>query len=199
MRTILLSAIVVVVGVVGSSDVDAQEVATAKTRVRMIRAFCTTGPCDPGVHFESGSAHVNRFKQPKPLAKRKIGRIRLLGVQSGVLPSSLEAIVTARLIWDTVDPDSDCPDAGADSVETIATSSMFCKQQVDRATCGGDLLVPVGLIDPRCTDVRVTMQDLDFEVFEFGMVGTDTAKVATQGISLVGRTPDCSSGGSGCP
>lgn len=199
MRVSFASAIAAAFGMLVVSSAEAQEVATPKTRVRMVRAFCTTGPCAPGIDFESGGGHINRLKQPKPLAKRKIGQLRLLGVQSGVLPSALEAVVTGRLIWDTVDPDADCPDAGGDSVETIATSSMFCKQQVTKATCGGDLLVPVGLIDPRCTDVRFTVQDLDFEVYEFGMVGVDTSKIATQGISIVGRAPDCSSGGSGCP
>jgi hypothetical protein len=60
-------------------------------------------------------------------------------------------------------------------------------------------LVPLGLFDPRCTDVRVTVLDLKVEAYEFGMVGTEASRVATQGISIVGRAPDCSSGGSGCP
>ena len=194
-RVSLAFALMVISGFVA----DAQEVATAKTRVRMVRAFCTTGPCNPGVTFESGSAHINRLKQPKPVSKRKIGRVRLLGVSSAPLPSALEAEVTARMIYDTVDPDGDCPDLGSDSVEILATSSMFCQQKPGNATCGGDLLTPIGFVDPRCTDVRVTMHDLKIEVYEFGMVGTETARVATQGVSLVGKLPDCSSGGSGCP
>jgi hypothetical protein len=181
------------------SSASAQEVASAKTRVRMVRAFCSTGPCVPAVDFESGSAHVNRLKQPKPLAKRKIGRVRLLGVQSTPLPNALEAVLTARFVYDTVDPDSDCPDLGSDSVQTLATSSMFCKPQLDRAGCGGDLLTPIGLFDPRCTDVRVTLLDPKIAIYQFGMAGTSAALIATDGISIVGREPDCSSGGSGCP
>ncbi len=199
MMTVLKASVAVAFVLSAVSTVQAQEVATAKTRVRLIRAFCTTGPCNPNITFESGSSNIVRMKQPKPLTKRKIGHIRLLGVQSTPLPSALEGVLTARFVYDTVDPDGDCPDLGTDSVMTLATSSLFCKQQTDRATCGGDLLVPIGLFDTRCTDVRVTLLDLDLDVYEFGMVGTDTARVATQGISIVGREPDCSSGGSGCP
>jgi hypothetical protein len=199
MRTFLKAFALVAIAVLGISAVEAQEVATAKTRVRMVRAFCTTGPCNPAISFSSGGANITRLKQPKPLSKRKIGKIRLRGVQSTPLPNALDAILTARFVYDTVDPDGDCPDLGSDSVQTLATSSMFCRQQIDVATCGGDLLVPLGLFDPRCTDVRVTLLDLDLDVYEFGMVGTDSARVATQGVSIVGREPDCSSGGSGCP
>jgi len=59
--------------------------------------------------------------------------------------------------------------------------------------------VPLGLFDARCTDVRVFMHDLDLDVYEFGSVGVDTARVATQGLSVFGVEPDCSSGGKGCP
>ncbi len=182
----------------------AQEVATAKTRVRMVQAYCTTGPCDTNFTFQSGSALVNRLKQPKPYSKRKIGRVRILGLEattaSVILPAALEAELQVRMIYDTVDPDGDCPDLGSDTVETLATSSMSCKPNSSgRATCGGDLLVPLGLFDARCTDVRVFMHDFDIDVYEFGGVGVDTARVATQGLSVFGVEPDCSSGGSGCP
>lgn len=199
MKILIAAFALAVTFVFASSPAQAQEVASAKARMRMVRAFCTTGPCAPSINFESGGAHINRLKQPKPLAKRKIGRVRLLGVQSSPLPNALDAVLTARFVYDTVDPDSDCPDAGTDTVQTLATSSMFCKQQIDRATCGGDLLVPLGLFDPRCTDVRVTFLDLKVEVYEFGQVGVEASRVATDGISIVGRSPDCSSGGSGCP
>ncbi len=200
MKTILRASVAFAFALSAFSTVQAQEVATSKTRVRMVRAFCTTGPCNPNINFESGAALINKMKQPRPLSKRKIGKIRLQKVQSAPpLPGALEAQVTARFVYDTVDPDGDCPDLGEDSVQTLATSSLFCKSGGVTATCGGDLLAPIGLFDTRCTDVRVTILDIDVEVFEFGMVGTDTAKVATQGISIVGRTPDCSSGGSGCP
>ncbi len=199
MMTILRASVAVAFVLSAVSTLRAQEVATSTMRVRMVRAFCTTGPCNPNIDFQSGGANIKKMKQPKPLAKRKIGQIRMLGVQSTPLPSSLEARVTARFVYDTVDPDGDCPVLGSDSLQTLATSSMFCKPSGGRATCGGDLLVPIGLFDPRCTDVRVTLLDIDVEVFEFGMVGIDTSKVATQGISIIGREPDCSSGGAGCP
>ncbi len=199
MMTIFRASVAVAFVLSAFSMVHAQEVATSTMRFRMVRAFCTTGPCNPNINFETGGGHIKKMKHPKPLAKRKIGQIRVQGVQSVPLPSALEVQVTARFVYDTVDPDGDCPDLGDDSVQTLATSSMFCNQAVDHASCGGDLLVPLGLFDARCTDVRLTVLDIDVDVFEFGMVGTDTAKVATQGISIVGRAPDCSSGGSGCP
>jgi hypothetical protein len=184
---------------VGMTGAHAQELATANTRVRMVRAFCTTGPCVPGVNFEHGAAQLKRMIQPKPFARRKIGRLRLLGVQSSPLPSSLTGAVTARFVWDTVDPDGDCPELGADVVQTLATTSMFCSQQVGQASCGGDLLVPLGLFDPRCTDVRLTLHDLRFEVFEFGMLDVDASRIARDGISIPAQGTDCSSGGPGCP
>ncbi len=199
MKKLVGAAILGLMGAFLVSPADAQEVATQKTRVRFVRAFCSTGPCTPAIDFEFGGGHINRMIFPKPLSKRKIGKLRLRGVMSTPLPSSLEAQVTARFVYDTVDPDGDCPDLGSDVVQVLATSSMFCKQQIDRATCGGDLLTPVGLFDTRCTDVRVTLHDLDFEIYEFGMVGVLTSKIATQGVSVVGKTPDCSSGGFGCP
>jgi len=177
----------------------AQEVATASTRVRMVRAFCTTGPCAPSLNFTSGAALLRRIKQPKPLSKRKIGRLHLNGVTAPLLPGALEARMTARFVWDTVDPDGDCPDLGSDSTQVLATSSMFCKPSGLAANCGGDLLAPVGLFDPRCTDVRLTLLDLNVEVYEFGNVGVETSRVAVPGLTIVGRSPDCSSGGSGCP
>lgn len=185
--------------VVYAPAASAQEVATASTRVRMVRAFCTTGPCAPGINFASGAALLRRIKQPKPLSKRKIGRLHLHGVDAAVLPGSLEARMTARFVWDTTDPDGDCPDVGTDTNEVLATSSMYCKPNGLVATCGGDLLTPVGLFDPRCTDVRLTLLDLNVEVYEFGQVGVETSLIAVPGLGIVGRSPDCSSGGSGCP
>lgn len=183
----LLCAVFVVGGLscLAAPSVEAQALATAKTRVRMVRAFCTTGPCAPAINFESGSALLNRMKQPKPLSRRKVGRIRMVRVQSTPLPSALSTEVTARFVWDTVDPDGDCPVLGSDSVQTLATASLFCKPQGTHATCGGDLLVPVGLIDPRCTDVRLTLHDIKFDVYQFGQVGVEEARVATDGISVL--------------
>jgi len=182
-----------------SVPAQAQEVATASTRVRLVRAFCSTGPCAPAINFASGAALLRRIKQPKPLSKRKIGRLHMNGVTAPISPGALEARMTARFVWDTVDPDGDCPDLGSDTNEVLATSSMFCTPSGLGANCGGDLLAPVGLFDPRCTDVRLSMFDINVEVYEFGNVGVDTSKVAVPGINILGASPDCTSGGSGCP
>lgn len=182
-----------------SFSVQAQESATASTRVRMVRAFCTTGPCAPSLDFSGGSVLLRRIKQPKPLSKRKIGRLQVNGVTAPVLPGALEARMTARFVWDTVDPDGDCPDLGTDSVQVLATSSMFCNPGGLVAKCSGDLLTPVGLFDPRCTDVRLTLLNINTEIYEFGQVGVDSSLIAVPGMGIVGSSPDCSSGGSGCP
>jgi hypothetical protein len=168
--------------------------------MRLVRAFCTTGPCATSLNFASGGALLRRMKQPKPISRRKIGKLYISGLTStATLPGALEARMTARFVWDTVDPDGDCPDLGADSTELLATSSMFCKASGGFAKCSGDLLAPVGIFDPRCTDVRLTLFNINVEVFEFGNVGVDTSRVAVSGISFLGSSPDCSSGGSGCP
>jgi hypothetical protein len=195
MKKLLAAALIL--GFIGATQAEAQEIATGKSRWRMVRAMCTTGPCDPFLNFSSGAYQLNRLRQPKPLSKRKIGKVRLRGVTPP--PNALEAEMTARFLWDTVDPDGDCPNLGDDVVQTLATSSMACNSNGFSATCAGELLTPIGLIDPRCTDVNLILQNINLEVYEFAGVGVDEKRLSVPGIALVGRLPDCSSGGSGCP
>ncbi len=181
----------------------AQQKGTATSRLRMARAMCTTGPCNPNFNFRSGSAQFKRLKQPKPMTDREIGRLRLDGVSSSgpALPASLDGVVTARVNYDTTDPDADCASVGADTTKVIATSSLSCKQKGATAvSCRGDMVLSTGVLDdPDCTDVQLFVTDVVVEVFEDGGVGDDTKKIAQNGALVTGKTPDCNSGGSGCP
>ncbi len=181
----------------------AQEKGTAASRLRMARAMCTTGPCNPSFNFRGGSAQFKRLKQPRPMTDREIGRLRLDGVSSSgpSLPASLDGVVTARVNFDATDPDLDCAAAGSDATQVIATSSLSCKQKgATTVSCRGDLVLVNGFLDdPDCTDVQLFISDVVVEVYEDGGVGDDAQKIAQNGALVVGKTPDCDSGGSGCP
>ncbi len=181
-----------------------QSKGTATVRVRMARAICTTGPCNPFFNFRAGSAQFKRMKQSKVLTRRSVGRLRLDGVSSTApsgLPTSLDGLVTARVNYAPVDPDSDCAAVGSDSTFPIATSSLSCRQRgATTVSCRGDIVLEAGVLDdPDCTDVQQTFSDVVVEVFEDGGVGDDSKKIAQDGILMTGKTPDCDSGGSGCP
>ncbi len=181
----------------------AQTKGTGASRVRLARAMCTTGPCNPSFNFRGGSVLFRRLKQPKPMANREIGRIRLDGVSSSgpPLPASLDGVVTARVNFDATDPDVDCASVGGDTTQVIATSSLSCKQKgATSVSCRGDMVLSNGVLDdPDCTDVQLYVTEVVVEVYEDGGAGTDTKKIAQNGALVTGKTPDCDSGGSGCP
>lgn len=194
------AALAFALGFVGA--VEAQTKGTASSRVRFARAMCTTGPCNPSFNFRGGSAQLKRTKQPKPLVNRKFGRMRLDGVTSSgpPLPASLDGVLTGRVIFGS-DPDTDCAAAGTDMTLPIGTSSMSCSPGgVGAVKCRGDLVFLSGILDdPNCTDVQVYMQDLVVEIYEDNQVGVETSRIAESGAVILGRTPDCNSGGAGCP
>ncbi len=181
----------------------AQIKGTPASRYRMARAMCTTGACNPFYNFKGGSALFKKIKQPKPLTRREIGRLRVDGVSSNgpALPTSLDGVVTARVNYGPVDPDADCAGIGTDVTQVVATSSMFCTQKSATSTsCRGEIvLVPGVLDDINCTDTQLYMSEILVEVFEDGGVGNDAKKIAQNGILATGKSPDCDSGGSGCP
>jgi hypothetical protein len=181
----------------------AQGKGTATSRLRLARAMCTTGPCNPSFDFRAGSAQFKRLKQPKPLTKRDIGRLRIDGVSSSgpPLPASLDGVVTARVNYDGVDPDADCALTGGESTQVIATSSLSCRTGGPTTTsCRGDIVLSNGVLDdPDCTDVQLFITDVVVEVYEDGGVGDDARRIAQNGALMTGKTPDCNSGGAGCP
>jgi hypothetical protein len=181
----------------------AQVRGTGSVRLAMAQAMCTTGPCSPAFNFRGGHVAFKKLKQPKPLVRREIGLLRLDGLYSAgpPLPTDLDGVVTARVNYAAIDPDSDCVAAGSDTTQTIATSSMTCRQRsATTASCrGAVVLVPGVFSDPNCTDVQVFLSDVVVEVFEDDGVGDESKRLARNGALMTGKTPDCDSGGSGCP
>jgi len=198
----MLAAIAVLLALGLAGTADAQTKGTAVSRLRFARAICTTGPCNPFFNFRAGSIQVKRAKQPRPLTDRIFGRMRIDGLTSvgPPLPASLDGVVTGRLIYGS-DPDTDCAAAGSDTVQVIGTSSLSCSPGgLGAVKCRGDMVLNSGVLDdPNCTDVQVYAQDMVFEVYEDGGAGMDASRIASSGALILGRTPDCNSGGSGCP
>jgi hypothetical protein len=179
---------------------DAQSSSTTASRIRLVRAQCTTGPCTPQFEFKRGDVQLRRVKNPKPVSDRRFGKVSLggLDVGLGVFPAMMEAQVSGRQIWGP-DPDSDCPLANTESTGVFGTSLMTCALSAfNLGRCRGDLFF-TSLLDPRCSDVRRTIQDIAVGVYESGFAGDPNHLVATGGITILGKEPDCNSGGSGCP
>lgn len=181
----------------------AQQRGTAGSRMAMARAMCTTGPCAPQYNFRAGWVQFKRLRQPRLLGRRDIGALRLDRVWTSgpPLPTALDAQMTARVNYAMVDPNANCPEVGSDVTDVVATSTMYCQQSGPTWTsCRGRLILKSDIMnDPNCTDVQIHMSELAIEVFEFGGAGVDSKRIARNGALVTGRTPDCDSGGSGCP
>lgn len=176
---------------------------TASVRVPMVRAMCSTGPCAAAYNFRVGAAHFKRLRQPKALSRREVGLLRVDGVSTAgpPLPLNLDGVVSARVNYALTDPDGDCAAVGSDTTEVIATSSLNCLQKgVTTTSCRGRIILANGVLDdPNCTDVQVFLSNIAVAVFEKDGVGDDTKLIARNGALVTGKTPDCNSGGAGCP
>ncbi|MEO8604002.1 MAG: hypothetical protein ABI629_15610 [bacterium] len=167
----------------------------------MARAYCTTGPCDPFFTFQGGAALIKRVKQPKLVSNRKFGNIRVVSLQrlgSEPIPSFLEARLSGTVFYG---PDHNAACALANTVVSgpFATSTMNCTVgAAGDANCKGNLFF-INFTTPACSDVDQTIQDLELEVYEGGFVGVPERQIATFGMSVLGKSPDCASGGAGCP
>ncbi len=169
----------------------------------MVRAFCTTGPCNPFFTLRGGSTLIKRAKQPKLVTNRKFGRVSIYGLEplGGVpVPSTLEAQVSGtRNYGADVDGGAACLLSGSSVSGLFATSTMTCTVRADGiASCRGDLFF-VDSTPSECSDVDLTVHDLSVEVYEGGFVGTPERLIGTGGMHIMGKAPDCASGGSGCP
>lgn len=197
----LLGAAVAVALVCGVGAAEAQTRGTATSRLRMVRAQCTTGPCDPFFNFQGGATLIKRAKQPKLVSNRKFGNIRIntlhrLGGEP--IPPFLDAQISGTIFYGQ---DLNAPCALANTVVSgpFATSTMTCTVGGDgSAQCRGNLFF-IDFTDPECSDVTQTIQDIDIEIFEGGYVGVPERKIAKYGMAILGKAPDCASGGSGCP
>jgi hypothetical protein len=197
---LLVASCAAVVLFLGAYSAEAQTSGTTASRLRLVRAQCTTGPCTPQFEFKRADVQLRRVKNPKPVGDRRFGKVSIgsLDVGLGVFPTTMEAQVSGRQIWGP-DPDGDCPQANSESTGVFGTSLMTCALSAfNLGRCRGDLFFTT-LLDPRCSDVRLTIQDIDVGVYEAGFAGDPNRLVATGGIAILGKVPDCNSGGSGCP
>ena len=166
---------------------------------RLVLAQCP-GPtlCDAsGISFTRGDVAI-QIREPGPVFSSLIGRISLGGVIPPV--SNLSAVVSARVSYGS-DANGDCPLANTQVVANPwATSSMVCEASgFDFFTsCAGQLHL-AALVPPECADVDIIMENMSTEVYEVGFVGDLARLVARDGHAVPGKSPDCASGGIGCP
>lgn len=194
----VVAALAVVMAV---SSAEAQTRNTSTSRTRLVRAYCTTGPCDPFFTFQSGASLIRRAKQPKLVSNRKFGNIRVVSLQrlgGELIPAFLEARLSGTVFYGP-DQNAVCPLANTVVSGPFATSTMNCAVgAAGDANCKGNLFF-INFTAPACSDVAQSIQDIDIEVFEGGFVGVPERKIATFGMNILGKSPDCASGGAGCP
>jgi hypothetical protein len=193
----LATAIILGVGTTAT----AQTKNTGASRVRMVRAHCTTGPCDPFFTFQGGSTLIRRARQPKLVTNRKLGKVRISSLQplgAEPIPTALDAQISGTIFYGQ-DLNAACPLANTVVSGPFATSTMSCViGAAGDANCNGNLFF-INFTQPECSDVSQVIQDLTIEVYEGGFVGTPERLIGTGGINVLGKTPDCASGGTGCP
>lgn len=183
------------------SAADAQTRNTATSRFRMARAYCTTGPCNPFFTFQGGATLIKRVKQPKLVSNRKLGNIRINALQrlgGPAIPPFLDARVSGTVFYGP-DANAVCPLANTVVSGPFATSTMTCTVgAAGDANCKGNLFF-INFTAAACSDVSQNIQDLEIEVYEAGGVGVPEKLIGVAGINILGKTPDCASGGAGCP
>jgi hypothetical protein len=199
----LLGLAVVLVMLFSVEAVYGQTRNTSSNRERLVRAYCTTGPCDPFFTFQGGQVLLKRVKQPKLVSNRKLGKVRINSLQrvgSGpAIPSYLEAQLSGTTFYGADVGPSNCPLANTIVSGPIATSTMSCVVgAAGDAGCSGNLFF-IDFTPAACSDVSQVIQNLDLEVYEGTFVGTPERRIAVAGINILGKSPDCASGGSGCP
>lgn len=197
----LLAAGVTAAALLAVTAAEAQTRNTATSRLRMAQAYCTTGPCDPFFTFQGGATLIKRAKQPKLVSNRKLGNIRINALQrlgGPAIPPFLEAQLSGTTFYGQ-DLNAVCPLANTVVSGPFATSTMTCTVgAAGDANCKGNLFF-IDFTAPECSDVSQSIQDLQIEVYEGGFVGVPERRIATAGINILGKTPDCASGGAGCP
>ena len=120
----LATAIVLGVGTTAT----AQTKNTGASRVRMVRAHCTTGPCDPFFTFQGGSTLIRRARQPKLVTNRKLGKVRISSLQplgAEPIPTALDAQISGTIFYGQ-DLNAACALANTSVSGPFATSTMSC-------------------------------------------------------------------------
>ena len=182
----------------------AQTKGTGSYKQPLVQAQCFTGTqpiaCDLDVTFKNGFYRLKKLKQPKLVQNTVVGKIRMQAVTPP--QTNLDAIVTGLRSYGS-DPDSDCPLANTQVFENpLFTSDMTCQVAAGglSSNCKGTLQrPPFGNTPPQCSDVTFIVENLDAEVYEDGSIGNPAGLIARNGIAVIGRSPDCNSGGAGCP
>jgi hypothetical protein len=183
------------------SAADAQTRNTATSRLRMVRAYCTTGPCNQFFTFQGGATLIKRAKQPKLVSNRRLGNVRInrltrLGAEP--IPAFLDARMSGTIFYGP-DANAACALANTSVSGPFATSTMSCTiSSAGDANCKGNLFFTDFTV-PACSDVSQAIQEVDIEIFEGGYVGVPERKIAEFGMNILGKSPDCASGGAGCP
>ena len=188
-----------VVCVLGPIPAGAQTRSVSAHVSRLVLAQCPgPAPCDSsGISFTRGDVSF-QIRKPGPVYSSKVGRISLSGVVPPV--TNLSAVVSARISYGT-DPNGDCPVARTQAVlNPWATSSLSCApSEFDFLTsCSGEIHL-TSLVPVECADVDIVIEDLSTDVYESGFVGISDRLVARDGHAVPGKSPDCVSGGLGCP
>jgi hypothetical protein len=203
----LFFAAALVLAVLSTGAAQAQIKGTTAARLRLVRAQCTTGPCAPQFDFRRGDVQLRKVKNPKPVGDRRFGRVSIIGLDAGLnpLPQTVDVQVSGRQTFDN-DPDSDCVLANTTVTGIFGTSSANCNVSAfNLGRCRGDLFFTAippfvsPFLAPQCSDVRRTIEDISIEIYEGGFAGDPAHLIATTGIMILGKSPDCNSGGSGCP
>lgn len=197
---ILIGVVAMAAVLVSAAVVDAQTRNTATSRLRLVRAYCTTGPCDPFFTFQGGAALIKRAKQPKLVSNRRLGNIRINSLQrlgADPIPAFLDARLSGEIHYGP-DANAACPYANSIVSGPFATSTMSCSVTVaGTGNCKGNVFF-IDFTEPACSDVAQTIRDIDIEIFEGGFSNPER-KIAEFGMNILGKSPDCASGGAGCP
>jgi hypothetical protein len=179
---------------------------TPGSRQGLVRAQCPVfgipQPCNPATNFSRGSFRIKKLKQPKLLFNQGVGHIRIQGV-TPPKPSGLDATLSG-LVSFGADPDSDCPLANTQTlIDPLFTATMTCVVASGgfASNCKGLLQYPSPSAIPpaTCTDVTFVVENVAAQIYEDGSVGNPAALIARNGITVLGRSPDCNSGGKNCP
>jgi hypothetical protein len=135
------------------------------------------------------------------VTNKKLGKVRINELQAlgpPLIPATLDASVSGT-IWYGADFNAVCPFANTIVPGEFATSTMTCVLGVDgNAKCSGNLFF-TDFTPPECSDVSQVIQDVIVEIYEGGFAGVPTKRIADFGINILGKIPDCASGGAGCP
>jgi hypothetical protein len=133
------------------------------------------------MRFARGKAKLKAISQPRVVANRLVGNVKLVRV----FPA--QATLYARAIADLSygpDPDGDCALANTQAPATIvATSQLGCRLIGRASNCKGNFATS-SLLPPECSDVHLIMENVRFEVYDAFAPGSVTSLLARDGLKF---------------